>query len=138
MGNNRAKYNMKNKYLQLSLMLLICGAMMTLTGCDKDDDYNGQGSSDDEGTTNEDYVFYKSVSAKKLTVVNSDLSSTSYETIDIYKKESKYYYRRSTYNYIIAVNNSEYEFLGVIVSSYDYYCIYVGSLSVRYYYYFDL
>jgi len=84
MGNNRAKYNMKNKYLQLSLMLLICGAMMTLTGCDKDDDYNGQGSSDDEGTTNEDYVFYKSVSAKKLTVVNSDLSITSFEKIDIY------------------------------------------------------
>ena len=94
------------------------------------------GTSGGDGGSSTEYTFYKRVTALKLTVINSNVTKSTYETVDIYKKGTKYYhkYKRNGYN-SLQYNNSI-KFLGVDVSSYRYWNLRV-VLSVTYYYYFD-
>lgn len=129
------------KKIKIFVIALISCCLFILTACDDDWNYSDTNSDqssdtsyDDGGTSYNDYVFYKSVRALKIVSVGSS-ESTSYEYVDVYKKNSKYYVKK-TGDYCLAHHNYNSTFLGVSVSSYDYWSLHVSSLDN--YYYYDL
>ncbi len=128
-------------------MILVMGlSAISLTSCTKDEEPEGTnteesgsgGSSSGSGEGSySSFTYYGPVSAMKLTVISTKVTSKDFQTLQVYTKNSKYYWKKGTYDYAILSRNTTSTFLGVSVSSYSYFTIYsLGAVS--YYIFFDI
>lgn len=128
-------------------MILVMGlSAISLTSCTKDEEPEGtnteesgsEGSSSGSGEgTYSSFTYYGPVSAMKLTVIDTKVTKKDYQALQIYTKNSKYYWKKGTYNYAILSRSTKSTFLGVSVSSYSYFTTYSSGV-VSYYIFFDI
>lgn len=134
MKYNKNKKDMCNKKM---VLLLVCGLMIS-TVYAKERIVPLQKGAEIEREDDHDYVFYKSVSAFRLTVVNDEIKNSDSPTIQVYKKDGKYYYKHGNLGYDIVQDNTYEYFHKISVSRNQYLSIHVASKRVSYYYFFNL
>ena len=126
---------MKNKFWLVSILSLLLALPVVISGCSKDEpEYTSSDSdSDSSSSSSSSYTLVKTVKAKKLTVVQSKVTKSSSESVDVYKKGSKKYLKIGSSYYTLHSNSSS-KFMGVSVSGYNYYALKVVSKTNYYYY----
>lgn len=123
---------MKTKIQIIGIVLSLLLSII-ITGCSTNDpEYTGGSSSSSSSST---YEYVKSSKALKLTVVQSKLSKKGTETVAVYKKGSKQYIKIGS-SYYGLHNNTYSKYMGVSVSSYNYWAL-KSSGSTSYYYFLN-
>lgn len=99
-------------------------------------DYSSSGNNY-ESPQSDKYV--KTVRALKLTIIDASVTSTSYESLDIYQSSDGVYRVKVGSNAPWTfINNTNSTYLGVDVSGYQYWTMVTSAYHVDYYYYFNM